>query len=437
MTELDILNQPFEQYVYAYPHKSAYRRFDPPAPLRDIWQHESQNSLFLYVHVPFCTMRCGFCNLFTTANPPESWAESFLDTLVQEAETVRNCLDAPQFSRIALGGGTPTYLSASQLDAIFRLLYVVFGTSPHQVPSGVEVSPDTVTAEKVAVLKQWNIERVSIGIQSFLEDEARNSGRPQTFAEITTALRLLRDAQFPVLNLDLIYGLPGQTVESWRYSLDQALEYRPEEIYLYPLYVRPLTGLDGAKKTYTTDRLTLYRQARERLLTAGYEMVSLRMFRRSDSPTTTGPAYCVQEDGMVGLGCGARSYTRACHYSREYAVRAKSVKAILQDYLSTDAKDFALAHHGFTLTDDEQRRRYLLYSLFSYPGLEVTTYQARFGGLPTEDFPMLNQWRNQGWFDFTETHITPTLSGLELSDALGPRLFSQSVRKLMQDYERH
>jgi oxygen-independent coproporphyrinogen III oxidase len=436
MTPLDTVPQdPFQQYVYAYPHKSAYRAFAPSKSLAEVWKDEPRSSLFLYVHIPFCTMRCGFCNLFTTANPQDSWPELYLDSLARESAIVAELLPDATFARIALGGGTPTYLTAPQLDRVFRLLQDRFQVSPASRPTGVEVSPDTLTREKAELLRSWNVERVSIGIQSFLEDEARNSGRPQTSTEIHEALGILRDVGTPILNIDLIYGLPGQTAQSWAESLKAALEYHPEELYLYPLYVRPLTGLGQAQKNYDADRLTLFREARDRLLSAGYEQISLRMFRRLASRASSGPDYCVQEDGMVGLGCGARSYTRQTHYSRDYAVRPKPVKAILQDYITADRDDFRLAHHGFELNLDEQRRRYLLYSLFTRPGTSLPAYQHRFGTTPTSDYPELLTWLERGWLTLTEGLLSPTETGLELSDALGPRLFSDAVRTRMAEYD--
>src|SRR5439155_17301198 len=136
----------------------------------------------------------------------------------------------------------PTYLSESELSELLDLAERVMGADARAIPTGVETSPDTCTPGKVALLKSRGVERVSIGVQSFIESEAANSGRPQSRKDVDAALSLLADAQFATLNLDLIYGLPGQTVETWLYSLRKSLRYSPQELYLYPLYVRPLTG---------------------------------------------------------------------------------------------------------------------------------------------------------------------------------------------------
>src|SRR5262249_14204777 len=161
------------------------------------------------------------------------------------------------------------------------------------------------------VLVAGGADRISIGVQSFVEAECRAVNRPQRTADVHRALAAIRDAGPAVLNIDLMYGLPGQTGASWAATLATTLTYLPEEIYLYPLYVRPLTTL-GRKAVGVADdgRAALYDQARATLADAGYRQVSMRMFRR-DRPGTAsaGTVYCCQDDGMVGLGVGARSYT--------------------------------------------------------------------------------------------------------------------------------
>jgi oxygen-independent coproporphyrinogen-3 oxidase len=248
-------------------------------------------------------------------------------------------------------------------------------------------------------------------------------------------LSLLTDAEFPTLNIDLIYGLPSQTVESWLHSVREALRYRPQELYLYPLYVRPLTGLGRSRKAWDDERVACYRAGRDLLLGAGYTQVSMRMFRRADAPDSGGPAYCCQEDGMVGLGCGSRSYTRGLHYSLDYAVTPKGVKAIVADYLTRDDAAFVTAEHGFSLGDDEQRRRYLLQSLLNSDGLDLARYAARFGSDAFADFPDLMTFADLGLFRREANRLIPTAAGLERSDAVGPWFFSERVRRLMTGYE--
>ncbi|GAA2370916.1 STM4012 family radical SAM protein [Dactylosporangium salmoneum] len=429
------LGPPYQGYLYAYPHKTAYRPLDPRPRLADVWAGEDTGALFLYTHVPFCEMRCGFCNLFTRANPPEGHATAYLAQLRRQARQVAEALPRARFARAAIGGGTPTYLTAAELTELFDLLQEAAGLT--RVPTSVETSPATATPDRLAVLMERGATRISIGVQSFLDAEARAAGRPQRRAEVERALGAIRAAGRAELNIDLIYGIPGQTRRTWDESLTAALAWAPEELYLYPLYVRPLTGLGrradpagsdpaGSDPDWDAQRLALYRHAAARLAAEGYEQLSMRQFRRAGAPVD-GPQYCCQDDGMVGLGCGARSYTSALHYSFDYAVGVRPVRAIIEDYLARPEDDFAFAEVGFALDGAEQRRRWLLKSLLRAEGLDAGRYAARFGTGVDEDFPALARLRDAGYVDGHRL----TAEGLAHSDAIGPWLISAGVRAAM------
>jgi oxygen-independent coproporphyrinogen-3 oxidase len=422
---------PYESYVYAYPHKTAYRPLDPRPALHDVWAGEERDALFLYMHIPFCEMRCGFCNLFTRTGAPEELTGAYLDALERQAAAVQDALGDATFATAAFGGGTPTYLNAPELERLCDIA-ARFGDLG-SIPLGVETSPATATADRLAVLAERGTTRVSIGVQSFVDEEARAAVRPQKRAEVEAALDRIRAAGFPVLNIDLIYGIDGQTPGTWLHSLDAALAWRPEELYLYPLYVRPLTGLGRRGKDWDDQRLELYRIGRDHLLAEGYEQVSMRMFRLPGTGAGgSGTEYCCQTDGMVGLGCGARSYTSELHYSFEYAVGATPVRAIIDGYVRETG--FATARVGFALDDAERRRRHLIQSLLQVSGLDRTAYKERFGADAADDFD-LAPFSSQGWLQQDEDVIRLTPEGLARSDAIGPALFSPRVRELMDAYE--
>ncbi|NEE19043.1 coproporphyrinogen III oxidase family protein, partial [Streptomyces sp. SID7499] len=186
-------------------------------------------------------------------------------------------------------------------------------------------------------------------------------------------------------------------------------------------------------------RLRLYAVGRDHLLAHGYEQVSMRMFRRTDAPREqeSPEDYACQTDGMIGLGCGARSYTAALHYSFDYAVDMREVRSIIDRF--TAAEDFSRAEVGRYVDAGEARRRHLLQSLLQAAGLPVADYRARFGTDPGADFPAeLAEFAARGWLDASAPdgllRLSP--SGLAHSDALGPALFSPGVRAAMAAYER-
>jgi oxygen-independent coproporphyrinogen-3 oxidase len=431
---------PYDSYVYAYPHKTAYGPLAPARRLEDVWRDEDKSALFLYLHVPFCEMRCGFCNLFTTPKPAADIVTRYVSVLERQARRATHALGPrASYARFAMGGGTPTLLEADGLARVLDIAERVMGADLSRIPGSVETSPETCLPDRMKVLFDRGVDRVSIGIQSFLETESSSVNRPQKNTEVFAALDAIRAAGFPVLNVDLIYGLPDQSLATWEHSLRTALEWHPEELYLYPLYVRPVTTLSRRRRDWDDDRLAMYRFARELLGGAGYEQVSMRMFRKklgNDAARgANAPVYCVQDDGMVGLGPGARSYTRRLHYSTEWAVGARGVREILGAWLDASDDDFDLAHWGFELNGDEQRRRWVAYSLFVADGLDVRRYGDRFGADLFADLPFLADLLTTGAASRTNDVITLTTLGVERSDTIGPWLYSDAVLTKMRGFD--
>lgn len=138
---------------------------------------------------------------------------------------------------------------------------------------------------------------------------------------------------------------------------------------------------------------------------------------------------------MVGLGCGARSYTRRLHHSSEYAVSQRAVRAVLEDWVARPDQDFAEVAYGVWLDPEEQRRRYLIKSLLRVEGLDRSRYRARFGGDVLGDLPALTGLLDGPLVALTETHLRLTTRGLERSDALGPWLYSAAVRQSSEGFE--
>ena len=443
---------PYVSYAYSYPHKLAYRTLTPQQPLEVVWKTESRDALFLYLHIPFCEFRCGFCNLFTQSQPLADVPDRYLDQLRREAEQVRVALGDCQFARMAIGGGTPTFLSISELQILWQIISETMGADSKVTPTSVEASPATIDAEKLAFLKENGVERLSLGVQSFDDETSNRLGRPQKRAETERSLSLICDARFPILNLDLIYGAESQSLQNWLQTVSAALEYRPEEIYLYPLYVREQTGLGRRLREWDDTRLEAYRAARVRLLDAGYSQISFRMFARnmeSQIPTgsegngkhepsaeyssSTKASYCCQSDGMVGLGCGARSYTANLHYSTDYAVSQTGVKAILGDYLRRQPSEFAAARHGIMLSLEEQKRRFVILSLLQRSGLDCISYSRRFGTDAFRDVTELNELERAGLAIRQNGRLQLADEGIEWSDAIGPWLASGSVSRLIEE----
>lgn len=160
----------------------------------------------------------------------------------------------------------------------------------------------------------------------------------------------------------------------------------------------------------------------------------MRMFQKPGAPEQ-GPVYCCQADGMIGLGVGARSYTRTLHYSEDWAVGSEGIREIVGAWIDRPRAQLAEARYGITLDDNEQRRRWLIQSLLQIEGLSLPEYQTRFGTHARADFAELDQLLEHGLLLEDGDRLIPSDRGLEWADAIAPWLYSDSVRAASRDFE--
>ena len=430
----------YPSYVYGYPHKKAYRPLAPRS-LAEVWSGEDRRHLFCYVHIPFCGQRCSFCNLFTYV-PGDDPAAAYLDALAREMDACSGALSPFRFARLYIGGGTPTYLDCGGLRRLMADLRARLGVEPGRTRGCIETSPETIDEEKVELLGELGFVRVSLGVQSLVEQELRQVNRRFDFALHDRAIDLLGRAGFPHFNLDLIYGLPGQTEASWRYSLERAIDSPASSLFLYPLYVRPRTGLAVRERTSPNDLHCpstyemgeMYDRAVERLARAGFHQLTMRQFCRGPVSQDEDEYRC-QEHGMVGLGAGARSYTAGLHYSTPWRMVARNIRAVVDDYVARMRQRDTAVSLGFALDDDERRRRFVLQSLL-YDGLDTGAFGSAFGlgvrGLFAEAWEALAE---EGCVSDEGALIRLTARGRRHADVVGQLFFSERVRGLMETYE--
>lgn len=184
----------------------------------------------VYIHVPFCLQICPYCSFYKDIAGPGK-ADPLVDALIREAELFgARCIPETIF----IGGGTPTALSVSQLERLFKGLQrsIDFsGTSEFTI----EMNPATVTGRKADLLREFGVNRVSMGVQSWDPDLLKTLGRVHNADQVRKSFAILRKAGYENLNLDLIYGVPGQTIEQWTDSLRQTIELQPDHISAYCL----------------------------------------------------------------------------------------------------------------------------------------------------------------------------------------------------------
>jgi len=196
----------------------------------------------LYIHIPFCVRKCRYCDF--PSRPlcgDREIVEQYLRALAREAATRRREIDRPVHS-VYIGGGTPTVLSPAELVRLWEEVIAPFPRVPGAEVS-LEANPGTLTPEHATVLADLPVTRVSLGAQSFAPAELDMLGRIHTPAEVTESVSLLRAAGIPGVNLDLMYGLPGQTAAGWGETLRRALALQPEHMSCYALIVEEETPI--------------------------------------------------------------------------------------------------------------------------------------------------------------------------------------------------
>ena len=193
----------------------------------------------LYVHIPFCINKCPYCDFYSITDL--SLKSEFIGALMQEMQLTRN--DALQFDTLYMGGGTPSVLDAKNIGQIIENAHQSYEILDNAEIT-LEVNPGTITAEQLEAYRHTGVNRIIIGVQSFNQANLHFLGRIHTSTDANLAVKWTREAGFENIGLDLIYGLPEQTIKSWLLDLRHAVEAEPQHLSCYMLTCEPGTPLD-------------------------------------------------------------------------------------------------------------------------------------------------------------------------------------------------
>jgi oxygen-independent coproporphyrinogen-3 oxidase len=260
----------------------------------------------LYVHVPFCAAKCSYCAFYSEAGSAAKM-EDYVDAVVRELGGF-----APQLAprTIFFGGGTPSLLPAPLMRRILEAVGAACAASP---PSEwtVECNPSTVSSEKAKLFREFGVNRISMGVQSLDDGLLEKLGRIHSVSAAIGSYEKLRAAGFNNINLDLMFGLPGQTMEQWRGTLRKALELQPEHLSTYCLILEEDTHYwsllqKGLIKPDEEQELTMYQLAIETLAAAGYRQYEISNFAKPGCECAHNIAYWEGKD-YIGLGPSACS----------------------------------------------------------------------------------------------------------------------------------
>lgn len=264
----------------------------------------------LYIHVPFCQKRCLYCDFYSNTNM--SYKESYLKALLQEMELRKDYIEGEILETIYLGGGTPSQLSIKDLSEIFDAIYKNYSVAS-DMEITMEANPDDMSAEYVSSLRSLPVNRISMGVQSFAQEDLTFLNRRHDREEAIQAVRYCKENGFNNISLDLIYGLPGQTPEKWKRNLDEIISLDIPHISAYHLIYEEGTALyklweAGKIKQIDEDvSLDLFMILIDRLRSEGYEHYEISNFALPGKYSRHNSSYWLGKK-YLGLGPSAHSY---------------------------------------------------------------------------------------------------------------------------------
>lgn len=323
----------------------------------------------LYLHIPFCKQRCDFCAFYLELYRQPA-AEAFLRALETETrvQATKEEIKERQFQSVYFGGGTPTALRTDQLITVLTGIRQSFSLHQH-CEITIEAHPGTVTGTDLAALHEVGFSRISFGAESLQDDELARIGRPGAAQETTAALQTARKAGFTNINLDLMYGLPHQTVDSWKQTLLQAIKLGPTHISCYALTVEEGTRLahdirhQRCQAPDESLQIAMDQAAQVILTEAGYQQYEISNYAKPGFECRHNLLYWTHGD-YLGLGPSAQSFVQGVRFGNV---------ANLTAYQTVLAEQRLPIQDRTTLTKQEQLRDAVIFGLRLLNG--IPTYQ--------------------------------------------------------------
>jgi len=326
----------------------------------------------LYIHVPFCDHICNYCD-FPKLYANASLQDRYMDALLGELQMYQLSVGFSDLKTIYIGGGTPTALTVSQLRLLLDWLAAAVNLG-QLAEFTMEANPENLTAEKIDLLLEYGVNRVSLGVQTFHDELLKGIGRTHSGQSAESAIKRLKSKGMPRINLDLIYAIPGQTMEQLAQDLETALNLEIDHISAYSLILEEHTKL---YVDYMKDRLELseneveasmFETVMDTLGAAGYEHYEISNFTKGE-PSHHNLLYW-QNESYIGCGLGAHGYVNGARYSN-----TKSINS----YIRSVSLGTLPINESTTLADAQKIEEELFLGLRLLGGIDLKASSAKFG----------------------------------------------------------
>ena len=314
----------------------------------------------IYIHIPFCQRKCSFCDLFSSYNASMETMTKYTEALIEEITQWFKIHDltGKRVDSIYFGGGTPTALPPTSIKRILEAIrqFVEFDKS---IEISIESTPLDINREYANELKKMGVNRISVGIQSFNDDELKYIFRNYTSERAIQILEEISAMQFDNINVDLIYGLPGQTFDSWQRNLQLASQIEGvRTITMYPL-VKKNNLVEDPNCMTNQQKYNAYDKAVEYLQTIGWKQFTFVSFSKWKNGCKHEESF-FSGNSVVGFGAGSRTYLEDVHYCN--LQKGKHASDVITEYIENREKD---SFKGVYLTGAERKKRNALLGLLS------------------------------------------------------------------------
>lgn len=314
----------------------------------------------LYIHIPFCRAKCGYCD-FASAPGTTAEMDAFLVALAREAAAYAALKG--KFDTLYIGGGTPSLLSTEQLERLFSVISGLTGPVRDLKESTFEVNPESLDAEKAALLKRTGISRISLGLQASQDRLLKRLGRVAMSGDFLKAFALLREAGFDNINADLMCGLPGQSLKDLTDSLDWLLKLKPEHVSFYALEVHDGTPFSAAGVEEEPEAAAaMYEAGAAALALAGFRRYEISNFARPGRESAHNLNYWEQGE-YLGLGPSAASYLDGERRANTAATAAYARAALAGESIPRQYRE--------TLTGRKKNAEKIMLGLRKTAGIEL------------------------------------------------------------------
>lgn len=323
----------------------------------------------LYVHIPFCKQRCFYCD-FPTFAGKEQYREEYVNALIKEID--EKCSDYV-IKTIFIGGGTPSHLETEELKKLLKAINKL--KFKDNIEYSMECNPGTLSKEKLLVMKENGVNRISFGLQSCNDKLLKQIGRIHTFSEFLENYNLAREIGFNNINVDLMYGLPNLTIELWKDTLNQICKLKPEHISAYSLIIEEGTAF---YKMYENNKLNLPAEDEERIMDKltkntlkenGYHQYEISNYALNGMECEHNKVYWSLED-YIGVGCASSSYINGIRKVNESSI-SKYIKKIKQN------ENVVVEEHINSIEDEIEE--FIFMGLRMLKGIDLVKFKKKFG----------------------------------------------------------